>query len=76
MPYGAAASAAGATDGPLDSETRGGHEVSVSAAGVAARLDATQWDIVTAEEPTRTLTDHAGRAAELTDVVVRATRRS
>ena len=58
----------------------GGHhppeEASVTAAGVAARLDATQWDLVTAEERTRTLTDRAARAAELTDVVVRATRRS
>ena len=38
-------------------------------------LDATQWDVVTADEPIRTLTNRAGRTVQLDDVVVRATRR-
>jgi SAM-dependent methyltransferase len=50
-------------------------EASVTAASITARLDVTQWDVVTAEEHTRTLTNRAGRAVQLHDVVVRATRR-
>lgn len=50
-------------------------EVSVTAASITERLDATQWDVVTADEHTRTLTNRAGRTVELHDVVVRATRR-
>lgn len=50
-------------------------EVSVTAASITAGLDATRWDIVTADEPTRTLTNHAGRTIRLDDVIVRATRR-
>ena len=40
-----------------------------------AHLDPTQWDIVTADEPIRSLTNRAGQPVELHDVVVRATRR-
>jgi hypothetical protein len=46
----------------------GGHH------GITVGLDATQWDIVTADEPIRTLTNRAGRTVQLDDVVVRATR--
>lgn len=49
-------------------------EVSVTAAAITAALDATQWEIVTADEPIRTLTDRTGRTVQLDDVVVRATR--
>jgi SAM-dependent methyltransferase len=51
-------------------------EVSVTAASVVALLDTAQWDIVTADEPTRTATTRAGQTVELNDVVVRATRRA
>jgi len=47
-------------------------EASATAASITAGLDATRWDVVTAEEHIRTL---ANRAAPLHDVVVRATRR-
>ena len=50
-------------------------EASVTAATTMARLDATQWDVVTADEHTRTLTERAGHAVQLHDVVVRAARR-
>lgn len=50
-------------------------EVSVTAASITAGLDAARWDIATADEPIRTLTDRAGRTVQLDDVVVRATRR-
>ena len=50
-------------------------EVSVTAASITKGLDATRWDIVTADEPIRTLTEGAGRTVQLNDVVVRATRR-
>jgi SAM-dependent methyltransferase len=50
-------------------------EVSVTAGSITAGLDATQWDIVTADEPIRTLTNRAGQTVELHDVVVRAIRR-
>jgi SAM-dependent methyltransferase len=49
-------------------------EASVTAASITVRLDATQWGVVTAEEHTRTLANRAGRAVQLHDVVVRATR--
>jgi SAM-dependent methyltransferase len=50
-------------------------QVSVTAASITAGFDATRWDIITADEPIRTLTDRAGRSIQLDDVVVRATRR-
>ncbi len=48
---------------------------SATAASIVAGLEATTWDVVTADEPTRTLTDRAGQSIQLNDVVVRATRR-
>jgi SAM-dependent methyltransferase len=50
-------------------------EASVTAAAVVARLDAVGWDVVTAEEPQRTMSGPGGRTVTLHDVVVRATRR-
>jgi hypothetical protein len=50
-------------------------EASVTAASIRLILDATQWTIVTADEPTRTLTNRAGRTVQVDDVVVRAARR-
>ncbi|GAA0338529.1 class I SAM-dependent methyltransferase [Actinoallomurus spadix] len=50
-------------------------EASVTAAAVTARLDGETWEIVTAEEPSRTVTGPEGRPVDLHDVVVRATRR-
>jgi SAM-dependent methyltransferase len=49
-------------------------ELTATAAGVAALLDAAEWDVVTAAEQERTAVDPGGRAATLLDVVVRATR--
>ena len=49
-------------------------EVMVTAASITTGLDATQWDVVTADEQTRTATDRAGQSVQLHDVVVRATR--
>jgi SAM-dependent methyltransferase len=51
-------------------------EASATAAAVTARLDDTEWEIVTAEERHRTLAGHGGREVPLHDVVVRATRRN
>ena len=51
-------------------------EVSVTAASITALLDTAVWDVVTADELTRTAADRAGRAMELRDAVVRATRRA
>jgi SAM-dependent methyltransferase len=48
-------------------------EVSATPAAITARMDDTEWEIVTAEEHVRTLTGKGGRA--LHDVVVRATLR-
>jgi SAM-dependent methyltransferase len=48
-------------------------EASATAASITARLDGSVWDVLTAEETTRTVAGHAGR---LHDVVVRATRRA
>ncbi len=53
-----------------------GAESSVTAAQVAARLDDSLWDVVTAEERRRTLTGPNGHEVPLQDVVVRATRRT
>jgi SAM-dependent methyltransferase len=50
-------------------------EATVTAASITARLDAATWDFVTAEERTRDLTDRVGRATQLHDAIVRATRR-
>jgi SAM-dependent methyltransferase len=69
------------TPGHGHSQEQQGHgynppeEVSVTAASVTESLGATQWNIVTADEPIRTLTNRAGRTVQLNDVVVRATRR-
>jgi SAM-dependent methyltransferase len=58
-----------------------GHEhhppakASVTAADITAVLDTTTWEIVTAEEHSRTLDGHDGRALSLRDAVVRAIRR-
>jgi hypothetical protein len=58
-----------------------GHEhhppakASVTAADITAVLDATTWEIVTAEEHSRTLDGHDGPAIQLRDAVVRAIRR-
>lgn len=49
-------------------------EASVTAAAVAEILDPADWDVVTVDEPTRTVVKK-GRSIELRDVVVRATRR-
>ena len=48
-------------------------EASATAASITARLDGSLWDVVTAEQATRTVLGHAGL---LHDVVVRATRRA
>ncbi|MEW1720005.1 class I SAM-dependent methyltransferase [Streptomyces sp. NPDC093109] len=50
-------------------------EASATPAAITARLDSTEWEIVTAEEHLRTLTGPEGRPVPLRDVVVRATRR-
>ncbi|RIJ69707.1 class I SAM-dependent methyltransferase [Nakamurella silvestris] len=57
--------------------THGGHpdEVTVTAAGITHGLDPSRWDVVTAEELTRTVAVGGDRTVELRDVVVRATRR-
>jgi SAM-dependent methyltransferase len=67
--------------GHLHTQGSAGHghhppaEASVTSATITARMGGMEWEIVTAEEHTRTLTGHGGRAAPLRDVVVRATRR-
>ncbi|MDT8911419.1 class I SAM-dependent methyltransferase [Amycolatopsis sp. PS_44_ISF1] len=48
-------------------------EATATAAATTARLDPVRWQVVTADEPTRT---RPGRAAPLHDVVVRAHRRN
>jgi SAM-dependent methyltransferase len=50
-------------------------EASATAAAVTARLDPGTWDVVTAEEPQRSVPGPGGRARTLHDVVVRAVRR-
>jgi SAM-dependent methyltransferase len=49
-------------------------KASVTAGDITAALGAGGWDIVTVEEPTRTLTSGDGRTVQLDDVIVRATR--
>ena len=51
-------------------------EASVTAAAVTARLDGDTWEVVTAEEASRTVATPDGREVTLHDVVVRATRRT
>ena len=51
-------------------------EVLVTAASITAGLDASQWEVVTTDECTRTRTNREGRPVQSDDVVVRATRRS
>jgi hypothetical protein len=48
----------------------------VTAESISAGLDATRWDVVTADEPDCTVSNGAGRLVQLNDVVVRATRLS
>ena len=67
--------------GHLHTEGHGhGHEppaeASVTLTDITAGLDASRWEIRTAAEHVRTLTAPDGRAVQLHDVVVRATRRS
>jgi SAM-dependent methyltransferase len=50
-------------------------EASATAATITAVLDAARWEVVTAEEHVRALTNREGGATRLHDVVVRATRR-
>jgi hypothetical protein len=50
--------------------------VQVTATAVTDLLDPDAWDVVTADEVTRTLRSGSGRTAELHDVVIRATRRA
>ncbi|GCD89886.1 bifunctional 2-polyprenyl-6-hydroxyphenol methylase/3-demethylubiquinol 3-O-methyltransferase UbiG [Nocardioides sp. LS1] len=50
-------------------------EATATAERVAALLDADRWEVVTAGEHIRTLTDRGSGAATLHDVVVRARRR-
>ena len=50
-------------------------EASATPAAVTALLDATEWEVVTAEEQNRTTAGHEGHAVSLRDVVVRAIRR-
>ncbi|MVA76511.1 methyltransferase domain-containing protein [Auraticoccus sp. F435] len=50
-------------------------EATATVAGITARLDADRWEVVTAEERSRTVPGHDGRERALSDVVVRARRR-
>ena len=61
--------------GSHDDGSRQPEEVTVTAASVLERLDRKQWDVVTADERTRTLPGQEGGHGQLRDVVVRATRR-
>jgi hypothetical protein len=65
----------GHTEGEPDDGHHPPDEASVTAASIRLILDPTQWTIVTADEPTRTLTNRPGRTVQVDDVVVRATRR-
>jgi SAM-dependent methyltransferase len=58
-----------------DHEHNPPEEASATATSITAGLDATEWDIVTADELVRTLIDRAGGTVQINDVVVRATRR-
>ena len=50
-------------------------EASVTAATITERLDPATWDVITAEERTRTLDDPGSAQVSLHDVLVRAVRR-
>ncbi len=68
----------GDTGGHTDDGGHGQHppaEASATAAAVIARLDATAWQVVVAEECRRTVIVPGGGRIALQDVVVRATRR-
>ena len=59
-------------------EHDGGHppaSAAVTADAVSARLDATEWDIVSARESHRTLDGPGGHPVSVHDAIVRATRR-
>lgn len=56
-------------------ETEPPVSASVTAADITARLDPAGWEIVTAQEPHRSLTGPGGHAVTVHDVVVRARRR-
>lgn len=60
------------THDAAESESRPPVEASATSAAITAGLDETAWEVVTAEECSRTLSGHAGL---LHDVVVRAARR-
>lgn len=49
---------------------------SATAASITARLDPTEWEVVTAEESRRTMSGPGGHGKTIHDVVVRATRRT
>lgn len=49
---------------------------SATAASITARLDPTEWEVVTAEESHRTMSGPGGHETTIHDVVVRATRRT
>jgi 2-polyprenyl-3-methyl-5-hydroxy-6-metoxy-1,4-benzoquinol methylase len=71
--------AAGATAGHGHGHGHGDTEppasASVTAADITARLDPARWEVVTAEEPHRTLAGPGGHAVAIHDVVIKATRR-
>ncbi len=50
-------------------------KASATALSITAVLDPAKWDVITTEELSRTLDNRGGRAVQLHDVVVRATRR-
>jgi SAM-dependent methyltransferase len=63
--------------GHTDVHDHGGRppaQVQVTADAVTDLLDPDEWEVVTADEATRTLRNGSGRTVELHDVVVRATR--
>ena len=66
----------GVADHHRDGDRRPPERVQVTAASVTHLLDADAWDVITADEVTRTLRGGSGRTVELRDVVVRATRRA
>lgn len=51
-------------------------EATATAAAITARLDATVWEVLTAEESHRTMTSSGGPHTQIHDVVVRARRRT
>jgi len=60
--------------GQPDQDGHPPQEASVTVASVTETLDELQWKVVTAEEHVRDAPGRAGEAAQLRDVVVRATR--